>query len=157
MIMISSIMKYTFQIIGSKYLGDGVAFCGDMPREIERLKLKQSCSEFRNPINANSVLIGRWLKAINEGDDQMMCRMSHNISRALYDSNNHPKSVTHNVIIYKFCERTFIAEVSGAPKAISGGYDIGEGTIKSLANVYENALYFNSKSSWLYKIITTYK
>lgn len=150
-------MKYTFQIIGSKYLGDGVAFCGDMPREVERLNLKQSCSAFRNPINANSVLIGRWLKAINEGDDQMMCCMSHNISRALYDSNNHPKSVTHNVIIYKFRERTFIAEVSGEIKAISGGYDIGEAAIKSLANVYENTLYFNSKSSWLYKIITTYK
>lgn len=151
-------MIYTFQIITSKYLGNGVGFCYQYPRESNDLKLTLSCGNpSKHPIQASSVIIGQWLKRINECDNKDMVYLSHCISRALYESNNKCNSVEHKVLIYKNDGGTFISDVDATMKIVDNCYDIDSAKIKSIAWLNGNTLRFNNKSSWLYNIITTYK
>lgn len=154
-------IRYTFQRIGSKYEGDGVAFCAKRPIQKPNLMLRQSCAAaFKYPIDASTVLIGQWLKKIAEGDEQMMFYMSNNISRALYDFNNTPKSKERQIIIYTLDylkDNVLIAEVDAELTIRNNYYDIDAGRIINKASYFKGEISFNSKSSWLYKAITTIK
>lgn len=151
-------MIYTVQRIGSSFLGDGVAFCRKVFTNIDHRALTYSCSRpIRNPKNADDLVIGQWLKQINEGSEEDMIRCSHLISRALYESNNNPKSKERVIVIYKLGKETYMAEVEGQLRITDNCFDIEKCSINSVASVLGNTILFNSKSSWLYKAITNYR
>lgn len=147
-------MKYTFQRIGRKFHGDGVGFCAKEPMCKDNLRLVRSCDiPHRHPVDASSIHIGAWLSQINQGDDADMVRCSHYISRSLYESNSKPKDTEHEILIHKLGDKTIIAEVRATLTTSGGCFDIDSGVVISQACFFNRKIYFNSKSSWLYKAI----